>query len=157
MKTKFLACALLATASLLAAPPDPVAWEIDAAPAKAVKAGARFSVKLVAKIQDGWHMYGLKPVADGPIPTRIWIGDGPAQLAAAVQATEPQTLMDPSFNLEVQLYEGEAEFTLPLRITPAASEGAQKIIVNASYQTCDNKICLPPKTVKIEVPVTVAK
>jgi hypothetical protein len=78
-------------------------------------------------------------------------------LAAAIQATEPQTLMDPSFNLEVQLYEGEAAFTLPLRLAAGATEGAQRIVVNASYQTCDNKICLPPKTVKLEVPVTVAK
>jgi hypothetical protein len=58
--------------------------------------------------------------------------------------------------MEVQLYEGEAEFTLPLKVSGAAM-GAWKVIVNASYQTCDNKICLPPKTVKIELPVTIAK
>src|SRR5215471_1469034 len=156
MKTLF--CAALAAGVLLgAAPPDPVAWTVDTVPPKAIKVGARFNVKLVAKIQDGWHMYGLKPVADGPIPTRIWIGDGPVQLAAAIQATEPQTLLDPSFNLEVQLYEGEAAFTLPLRLAAGTAGGAQRIVVNASYQTCDNKICLPPKTVKIEVPVNVAK
>jgi DsbC/DsbD-like thiol-disulfide interchange protein len=154
---KTLISAALAAAALLAAPPDPVVWKIETPPARAVKAGARFSVKLLAKIQDGWHMYGLKPVADGPIPTRIWIGEGPAQLAAAIEATEPQTLLDPSFNLEVQLYEGEAAFTLPLRLAAAAAAGTQKVVVNASYQTCDNKICLPPKTVKIEVPLMVAK
>jgi thiol:disulfide interchange protein DsbD len=152
-----LFCAAVAAGVLMAAAPDPVSWTVETAPPKAVKAGARFTVKLAAKIQDGWHMYGLKPVADGPIPTRIWIGEGPVQLAAAIQATEPQTLMDPSFNLEVQLYEGEAVFTLPLRLAAGAPEGAQRVVVNASYQTCDNKICLPPKTVKIEVPVTVAK
>ncbi len=155
MKTLFLAA--LAALTLTAAAPDPVSWKVQEAPAKPLKAGSRFNVKLAAKIQDGWHMYGLKPVADGPIPTRIWIGDGPAQLASAIQGAEPQTLMDPSFNMEVQLYEGEAEFTLPLRLTAAAAEGPQKIVVNASYQTCDNKICLPPKTVKIEVPVIVSK
>jgi thiol:disulfide interchange protein DsbD len=153
MRTLF---AVLAAASLFAAASDPVAWKLDSAPAK-VRRGARFNVKLSAKVQEGWHMYGLKPVADGPIPTRIWIGEGPAQLAAAIEATEPQTLLDPSFNLEVQIYEGEAEFTLPLRLAADAGEGARKIVVNASYQTCDNRICLPPKTVKIEVPLTVAK
>ena len=154
---KTLAFAALAAITVAAAPPDPVAWKVQEGPTKPLKAGARFTVKVAAKIQDGWHMYGLKPVADGPIPTRIWIGDGPAQLAAAIQGTEPQTLVDPSFNMEVQLYEGEADFTLPLRVAAAAPDGAQRIVVNASYQTCDNKICLPPKTVKIEVPVTVSK
>ncbi|SPF34419.1 conserved exported hypothetical protein [Candidatus Sulfopaludibacter sp. SbA4] len=151
-------CAALVALCLGAAPPDPVAWKVQDAPAKPVKAGARFAVKLVAHIQDGWHMYGLKPIADGPIPTRIWVAEGqPAQLAAAVQGSEPVTMQDPSFNMEVQLYEGEATFTMPLRLAAAAHEGAEKIVVNASYQTCDNKICLPPKTVKVEVPVTVSK
>jgi DsbC/DsbD-like thiol-disulfide interchange protein len=151
-------CAALAAFSLFAAPPDPVAWKVQDAPAKPVKAGARFSVKLSAEIQKGWHIYGLKPVADGPIPTRIWVAEGqPAQLAGAVQGDEPETMQDASFNMEVQLYEGEAVFTLPMRLAASAAPGAQKIVVNASYQSCDNKICLPPKTVKVEAPVTVAK
>ena len=140
------------------APPDPVQWKIENAPSKPVKAGARITVRLVAHTQEGWHMYGLKPVAEGPIPTRIWVSDGQAaQLAAAVQGSEPQTLQDPAFSMEVQLYEAQATFTLPLRLAAAAPPGAQKIQLNASYQTCDNKVCLPPKTIKIDLPVTVAK
>lgn len=153
---RLLAVAAFAAAAIMAAPPDPVSWKADAQ--KAVKPGAAFSVKLVAKILDGWHIYGLKTVADGPIPTRIWVAEGqPARLAGAVQATEPQTMQDASFNMEVQLYEGEAAFTLPLRLAGGTPPGERKILVNASYQSCDNKICLPPKTVKVEVPVTVAK
>jgi thiol:disulfide interchange protein DsbD len=150
--------AALAAFSLLAAGPEPVIWKVQDAPSKALKPGARFTVKLAAGIQSGWHIYGLKPVADGPIPTRIWIEPGqPAELAGAVQGTEPQTMQDPAFDMEVQLYEGEISFSLPLRLAQSASPGAQKVAVNASYQSCDNKICLPPKTVKVEVPVTVAK
>jgi hypothetical protein len=42
-----------------------------------------------------------------------------------------------------------------LRVAPGATPGAGKVIVNTSYQTCDNRVCLPPKTVKVEVPVTI--
>lgn len=155
---RILALAMLLAAGLTAAPPDPVSWKVAAAPAKPVKAGATFSARLVATIQGGWHIYGMKPAADGPIPTRVWIAEGqPAKLAGAVHATEPQTMQDASFNMEVQLYEGEASFTLPLRLASTAAPGEHKIVVNASYQSCDNKLCLPPKTVKVEVPVTVAK
>jgi hypothetical protein len=154
---KLIFAAVLA-AALGAAAPDPVAWKVQEAPAKPVKAGVRFTVKLTAKIQDGWHMYGIKPVAEGPIPTRIWIAEGQVfQLAGPVQASEPQTLNDASFGMEVDLYEGEAAFTLPVKTAATAAEGAQKLVVSTSYQTCDNKLCLPPKTVKVEVPVTVAK
>jgi thiol:disulfide interchange protein DsbD len=150
-----IAIALLASTVFAA---DPVAWTAGGSTPGQVKAGSRFSVRLTAKIQSGWHIYGLKPVADGPIPTRIWVADGQAvQPAGAAQGTEPQTMQDPAFNMEVELYEGEVQFTLPLRVASAAAAGAQKFVVNVSYQSCDNKICLPPKTVKLEVPVTVTK
>ena len=154
---KRLICAALLALGLSAAAPDPVVWKVEP-PAKPVKAGTQFRVKLTAQIQAGWHMYSLKPLADGPIPTRIWIAEGqPFQMAGRVQASDPQSMNDPSFNMEVELYEGEATFTLPIGIAAAAPTGAQKVMVNTSYQSCDNKICLPPKTVKVEVPVTIAK
>ena len=131
----------------LAAPPDPVAWKVEAVPAKPVKAGARLTAKLTVEIQEGWHLYSMKEVPDGPIATRIWIPQGqPLQLAGPIKAAPPQVIHDDSFNMEVEQYEGEAEFTLPLRATAAAD----KLTVNVSYQSCNNRICLPPKTVKVE-------
>jgi hypothetical protein len=41
---KRLACVALAAVSLVAAPPNPVAWKLTDVPAKPVKAGARFTV-----------------------------------------------------------------------------------------------------------------
>jgi len=35
--------------------------------------------------------------------------------------------------------------------------GAQKLVISASYQSCNNRLCLPPKTVRVEVPVVVGK
>jgi thiol:disulfide interchange protein len=138
---------MLAALALGAAPPDPVAWKIEGAPAKPVKAGDRFSAKLVAQIQEGWHLYSMKEVADGPVATRIWLPEGqPVQLAGPIKAAPPEVVEDASFNMEVEEYEGQAEFMLALRATGAA----QKLAVNVSYQSCNNRLCLPPKTVKIE-------
>ncbi len=81
----------------------------------------------------------------------------PFSLAGAVQAPEPQVIQDATFGMEVELYEGEAVFALPVKVAPDAALGPQKLIVSASYQSCNNKICLPPKTVKLELPVTIAR
>jgi DsbC/DsbD-like thiol-disulfide interchange protein len=144
-------------ARLAAAPADPVAWKLQA-PSAPVKAGARFSVKLLAAVQEGWHLYSLKPMAEGPVPTRIWIAEGqPFSLAGTVQSPDPQVMQDPSFGMEVEFYEGEALFTLPLRVSPGAAPGAQKLVVSAAYQSCNDKLCLPPKTVKVEMPIAVGK
>jgi len=156
MKKLFFAAAM--AACLAAAPADPVAWKLQNPPAAPVKAGARFNVKLLAEVQDGWHLYSLKPMVEGPIPTRIWIAEGqPFSLAGAVLSPDPRVMQDASFGMEVELYEGEAVFTLPVRVAPGAVPGAQKLVVSASYQSCNNKLCLPPKTVKVEVPVTIGK
>src|SRR5664279_2767915 len=153
MRKVFFVAAM--AACLGAAPADPVAWKL-LPPAAPVKAGARFNVKLLAEVQDGWHLYSLKPMAEGPIPTRIWIAGGqPFSLAGAVQSPPPQVMQDPSFGMEVELYEGEAVFTLPVRVAPSTPRGAQKLVVNAAYQSCNNKLCLPPKTVKIDLPISV--
>jgi thiol:disulfide interchange protein DsbD len=151
---KLLFAAAMA-ASLMAAPADPVAWTLNP-PVASVKPGARFTVKLLAAVQDGWHLYSLKPMAEGPIPTRIWIPEGqPFSLSGTVQAPDPRVMQDASFGMEVELYEGEAVFTLPVKVAPGTAPGVQKLVVSASYQSCNSKICLPPKTVKLEAPVTI--
>jgi thiol:disulfide interchange protein DsbD len=156
MRRLFFAAAM--AACLVAAPADPVVWKLQNPPAAPVKAGARFNVKLLAEVQEGWHLYSLKPMAEGPIPTRIWIAEGqPFSLAGAVQSPDPQVIEDPSFGMEVELYEGEVVFTLPVRVAAGASPGAQKLVVSASYQSCNNKLCLPPKTVKVELPIAIGK
>ena len=148
---RILTLAAVLAVSLGAAPADPVAWKLQEISAKPVKPGARFPVKLVATIEPGWHLYSLKPMAEGPIPTRIWIAEGqPFTMAGAIQAAEPTAVQDPALNMEVEVYEGEAAFTLPVQAAASAA-GAQKLIVSASYQTCNNRLCLPPKTVKIEL------
>jgi thiol:disulfide interchange protein DsbD len=154
---KLLSAAIVA-ATLIAAPADPVAWKLLSGPASPVKPGTRFNVKLLATVQNGWHLYSLKPMSEGPIATRIWLAEGqPFSLAGGVQAPEPQVMQDPTLGMEVELYEGEAQFTLPVRIAPGTAAGAHPLVVSANFQSCNDKICLPPKTVKVELPVTVAK
>jgi len=152
MKTLILAATM--ALGLAAAPADPVAWKL-VAPAAPVKAGAKFKMKLVATVSEGWHLYSLKPMSEGPIPTRIRLAEGqPFTLTGPVDAPEPRTVRDASFGMDVELYTGETEFVLPLK-TAAGSAGAQKLVVTASYQSCNIQICLPAKTVKVEAPIAV--
>ena len=147
-------CAAFA-ATLFAAPVDPVAWSLQSAIGP-VKAGAQFPVKILATVQAGWHLYSLKPRAEGPIATRIWIPGGqPFALAGGIQAPDPQVMQDPTLGMEVELYEGEAVFTLPVKVAAGVAPGLQSLVISASYQSCNDKLCLPPKTVKVELPLVV--
>ncbi len=153
---KALAGALAAIA-LWAAAPNPVAWKLEGAPAKPVRRGARFTVKLCGSIEPGWHLYSTKRVPDGPIPTRIWIPEGQLlRMAGPLRSPAAQTAQDPNFGMEVEYYEGSAVFTLPVQVNEKAPAGAGKAQVSASYQACNDKICLPPKTVTAEAPIEIA-
>jgi thiol:disulfide interchange protein DsbD len=149
---------VLAAFALSAAEPDPVDWKLVDGPPHAIKPGSKFTVRLVAQVHQGWHMYSLKPAAEGPVPTKVWVPDGQSFLTAGIiKASDPQLVQDPSFNMEVETYEGEASFTIPLRVAVSTNAGSQVLLVNASYQSCNNKICLPPKTVKVSLPIEVTR
>ena len=59
----------------LAAAVNPVTWKLTNAPAKAVKPGERFTVKLNASLEPGWHFYSMKQTDEGPVATRIWLAE----------------------------------------------------------------------------------
>ncbi len=72
-------------------------------------------------------------------------------------APRPERVRDENFNMEVEFYLGEAVFSLPVKVAANAAAGTHALTVNASYQACDNRVCLPPRTVRVMVPVEVRK
>jgi DsbC/DsbD-like thiol-disulfide interchange protein len=127
---------------------NPVVW--------ALKAGAApdgsMTAELTAKIEDGWHLYSLTPIANGPKPTRITLPSEQAfELAGEIEAPDPFVETDPNIGDEVEYYEESVTFKLPLK--RRAGRSGDRLIVEARYQVCTNQLCLPPKTVKLEADV----
>jgi Disulphide bond corrector protein DsbC len=155
---KRLLSVALAAIALAAAPANPVTWKLTNAYARPVKPGGRFTVKLTASVQEGWHFYSMTQMDEGPVPTRIWLAENqPFQLAAPVQGEEPEVLQDPTLHMEVEQYQGSPVFSLALKVLPTASAGPYKLLVNAQTQSCNNRMCLPPTTAKVELPIAIGK
>ncbi len=135
----------------------PVQWAITAPAAKSqVAAGRKIAVTLAASIAPGWHLYSLKKLDGGPIPTSIALPEGqPFRLAGAIDAAAPLTKFDDTFQMDVESYEGTAEFVLSVEAVKGTQAGPATLAVNARYQACDDKQCLPPRTVKIELPLEI--
>ena len=136
---------------------EPVVWKVENVPA-AVTPGNKFAVKLVAKIEPGWHMYSMKPILGGPVATRIWVGERQSiRLTGPVRATEPRNVQDSAFVVEVEIYDDTAAFIVPLQAAADPPTESGKPSISVSYQTCDGTICLAPKTVNVEVPVKIGR
>jgi len=169
MRRRFVAMLGLAAALVAAAAvpsraqgtedgPSPITWEIKkgSAPAAPVKAGDTFTVDLVAHIERGWHLYSLTPIENGPRPTRITIAAGQGfELGGKIKAPDPITKMDPNFRVDTEFWDESVTFTVPIRVLPDATPGKATATVQARYQTCNDKDCLPPALVKVPVPVEV--
>jgi thiol:disulfide interchange protein len=136
---------------------NPVTWSVKANASAALKPGEKLTAQVTAEIQGGWHLYSVTQGAGGPIPTRITVPDGqPFKLAGSVSGPRPHVQMDPNFQINTETYEGSATFSVPVTVAADAATGAQQLNINARYQACNDTLCLPPKTVKLNVPVTLA-
>ena len=139
---------------------NPVTWSVKAGAPRAggaIKAGDKFTVQLTAVIAPGWHLYSITQGAGGPIPTRITLPDGQLfKLAGAIKAPAPRVEMDKNFGINTETYEGSANFTLPVAVASDASAGEQQLLVNVRFQACNDTMCLPPKTIKLNTAVALA-
>ena len=128
---------------------NPVSWTLESgAKDKTLKSGEKFEAKLKAEIEGDWHLYAVEQPEGGPFPTKISIPeDASFKLDGKTSSNEPITKFDPNFEIDTKFFAKSADFTLPLEATSEAS--ADDLAVNVRYQVCDDKICLPPKTVKV--------
>jgi DsbC/DsbD-like thiol-disulfide interchange protein len=148
--------ALLLAVAALPAEENPVVWSLKTTTKKPIRAGEYFTLRLIAAIQPGWHLYSIDQQSGGPIATEISLTAGAPFELGNVTGPTPHVLFDPNFDMQVGFYAGKAEFTLPVKVIPDTSGGRQTLAVAARYQSCNDKLCLPPKTVKLEVPVEVS-
>jgi hypothetical protein len=110
------------------------------------------SIQISAKIENGWHLYALDlDPSIGPVPTQIVLEKN--KLVKELQPFEVSTTAkksyDANFGAEVSYY--EQVFHAHKRILvkkPTIVKG------ELTYMLCDDKRCLPPKTIPFEIKVT---
>ncbi len=139
--------------SIMSPVPKPVAWMLASEPV-AVRPGGIAFLRIRAIVEPGWHLYALA-VAKPIIPTSIRIAEDPAIESVKIYQPAPETAFDPNFGFEVGTYRGQAVFLLELRAAKSAPAGVVPLELRVRFQTCNDKLCLPPKTVVISSNLTV--
>ncbi|MGE5569208.1 MAG: protein-disulfide reductase DsbD family protein [Rhodospirillales bacterium] len=132
---------------------NPVRWSAEAEPVR-VAPGSRTTIRVTARLDPGWHLYSLA-VPEPIIPTSITLAENPAVESFQIYQPQAATAFDPNFGFEVATYENEAVFLLDVRIAKDAPPGAVELSAGARYQTCNNKMCLPPRRVTAPVTITI--
>ena len=140
-------------------PLKPVHWAIVGGSApRTVIAGKPFDVILAADIAEGWYIYSLTQKPGGPFPLRIQLADAAdVRLLGPIKAPKPTTKFDPSFGIETELHLGKPRFAVPLGVPPRSLTGRRELTITARYQACSETLCLPPRTEKIPLKLSVKR
>ena len=110
-----------------------------------------YEIKMTATMEKGWHLYSQEQPEDAVAgPTTFTITSNPLiELVGKIKENgKMQKFHDKELNISANQYSEKVEFVQTVKL-----KGKVKTSFNGSveYQTCDDKKCLPPKTVNFKV------
>jgi DsbC/DsbD-like thiol-disulfide interchange protein len=131
----------------------PVRWTLVGGGApRNVVTGRTVRITVQAEIAKGWHIYSLTQKPGGPIPLRLeLVGPADVLVRGVIDAPKPDRTFDKNFGIETELYSGSPRFTIPVGVTGRSLTGIRRFQIGARYQVCSDKVCLPPRTDKLDV------
>jgi len=129
----------------------PTKLELFATPLQQDASVIRVRARLT--IEDGWHTYKTVPAASGYVPMQPSL-----DLPAGVEVIRgwqcaSKGFPDPSGEAGTWFLD-QAEFTCELRLL---AETDEEVGVQLEFQVCDDKLCLPPRTLSLSLGRVVGK
>ncbi len=128
---------------------NPVSWSFSA---KKV-ADKTYEVQMVATMQTGWHLYSqIQPDDAIAIPTTFTITPNPLfTLDGKIKEVGKMEVMkDKDLGVSANQYSKTVTFVQKIKLKANVKTNFKG---NVEYQTCDDKKCLPPKTVNFDITI----
>jgi hypothetical protein len=126
---------------------NPVTWSFSA-----TKTGDKvYEVKIVATIQQKWHLYSQSQPDDAVInPTSFRFNPNPIfKIEGKTQeAGKMEKFTDKTLGISANQYSNMVTFTQKIKLKANVKTN---LTGSVEYQTCDDKKCLPPKTVNFSI------
>jgi hypothetical protein len=126
---------------------NPVSWSFSS---KRIS-DKTFEVHITANIQSGWHLYSQSQPDDAiAIPTNVTINNNPLlKLDGKLKEVgKMEKFKDKTLGISAHQYSKKVDF---IQVVKLKSNAKTNISGNVEFQTCDDKKCLPPKTVNFNI------
>jgi hypothetical protein len=121
-----------------------------------VARGGAFQIAVVLKIREGFHINAREKSAEYLIATDLHT-EAHAGFKTGDVAYPKGELHTFSFSKKpLNVYEGKVILIMDVTAQPNAPLGAQHIPLKLRYQACSSEVCLPPVTLDVDAPVSVA-
>ena len=128
---------------------NPVSWTFTA---KKIS-DKLYEVRLKATMQNGWHLYSQTQPNDAiAIPTTFTLNNNPVlKLEGKIKEVgKMQKYHDAKLAISANQYSSTVDFVQMVKLKANVKTNLSG---NVEYQTCDDKKCLPPKTVNFSIAI----
>jgi hypothetical protein len=135
----FLFAGIAASAQL-----NPITWTFSA---KKIS-DKTYEIHMKANIQSGWHLYSQNQPEDAiAIPTSFVFNGNPLlELSGKIKEVgKMEKFHDAKLNISANQYSSTVDF---VQVVKLKGNARTKLTGSVEFQTCDDKKCLPPKTVQ---------
>ena len=119
------------------------------------KPGATVPVKVQARMREGYHCNSNSPSDEYLIPLRLTWAPGAAAQVAHVTYPKPSMEKYPFAEKPLSVYSGTFDILTDFKVPADAKPGQSTISGKLKYQACDERSCLPPKTLEVQFPLIV--
>jgi len=106
-------------------------------------------------LDDGWHIWGIHNVPDGTVATSIETLDEKIEKSGVVQEPTPIIAFDEGFEMDIPYHEKSLDLIFPVLLIGDLKPSETELKVSVRYQTCNERICLPPKSIDLMIPLTI--
>jgi thiol:disulfide interchange protein DsbD len=144
-KSVFLFVSLFIASFLFAQ--SPVSWTYSS---KKIAANV-YEVYMTANIQPGWHLYSQKQPEDAIAqPTSFNFNKNPLlNLDGSVKEVgKLEKFKDEKLDIAANQFSNKVEF---VQVVKVKGKAKTNLTGKLEYQTCDDKKCLPPKTIAFSI------
>jgi Disulphide bond corrector protein DsbC len=128
---------------------NPVNWSFTS---KKI-ADKTYEIHLTATMQSGWHLYSqVQPEDAIAIPTGFKINNNPLMsLEGKIKEVgKMEKFHDAKLEVSANQYADKVDF---VQVVKLKANVKTNLTGSVEYQTCDDKKCLPPKTVNFSIAV----
>lgn len=147
---KLLAIAVLFSLGCTArAQLNPISWSFSSK-----KIGDKnYEIQMKATIEDNWHLYSQVQPADAvAMPTTFTFNPNPLFKleGKVIESGKLEKFTDKTLGLSANQYSHTVIFTQKIKLKANVKTN---LTGNVEFQTCDDKKCLPPKTINYSIAI----
>lgn len=121
-------------------------------------AGKTCKVLVQLQVAEGWHIHA-NPAGDPDLDMATEVELEPSKLGVELtklRFPKGKSVERGADEKPQSLYMGKVKIVGELEVPAKAAGGEEELLVIVRFQACDDAQCLPPKTLKLKVPVKVA-